>query len=314
MQDAEQIVFIDGFFSRENSRVPRGVVCLPIETAMLSYGIFLQSRWSKGFGEPVQSGAFLYVPPGVSCALEIVLQGADPNFSRLHISLGAGASLQLTQKSNGACNSVVDVALERASTLDWGSVSGCSTALLATLKTEAVLRASHATTEGNFSARLHLLEENASAQFKGLAMLSGEARASFHTFVEHVAPNCTSRQHVKAALQGQSRSHFEGKILVRPEALKTESYQLNNNLLLNEGAQAKSLPNLEIFADDVKASHGATFAQLGEAESFYLRSRGLSEAAARTLLIEGFCRELIDEMPSTLRGELMEVMYGLQAP
>jgi Fe-S cluster assembly protein SufD len=106
-----------------------------------------------------------------------------------------------------------------------------------------------------------------------------------------------------------SRSNFEGKIFVRPVAQKTEAYQLNNHLLLSETASANSKPNLEIFADDVKASHGATFSQLSAEGLFYLRSRGLPLAEAKLLLLQGFCRELIDELElDSLKLPLLNAM------
>ena len=95
----------------------------------------------------------------------------------------------------------------------------------------------------------------------------------------------------------QSQSSFEGKIYVHPEAQKTEAYQINKNLLLSESAIANAKPNLEIFADDVKASHGATMAQVDEEQLFYLQSRGLSQETARGLLIRGFIQEMVDQIP-----------------
>ena len=98
-------------------------------------------------------------------------------------------------------------------------------------------------------------------------------------------------------LSERARSSFEGKIYVEQEAQQTEAYQLNNNLILSEKAAAFSKPNLEIFADDVKASHGATVSKLHLDELFYLRSRGLSEQQVRDHLVRGFCRKLIQEVP-----------------
>ena len=116
-------------------------------------------------------------------------------------------------------------------------------------------------------------------------------------FVEHAAPHARSLQKFKGVLKDTAQSSFEGKIFVRPEAQKTEAYQLNHNLLLSEGAIAHAKPNLEIFADDVKASHGATFAQVDEEQLFYLKSRGISAEVASQLLIGGFMQEMIDQIP-----------------
>src|SRR5262249_47004993 len=121
--------------------------------------------------------------------------------------------------------------------------------------------------------------------------------AHTHAIVEHQAPHTTSMQRFKGVLNGHSQSSFEGKILVHPEAQKTQAYQLNNNLLLSRGAIAQSKPNLEVFADDVKASHGATFSQLERDKLFYLNTRGIDFNLARRLLIWGFCREMIEGIP-----------------
>jgi Fe-S cluster assembly protein SufD len=127
--------------------------------------------------------------------------------------------------------------------------------------------------------------------------LQGGSQAHTHVFVEHAAPHARSLQKFKGVLKETSQSSFEGKIFVRPEAQKTEAYQLNHNLLLSEGAVAYAKPNLEIFADDVKASHGATFAQVDDEQLFYLKSRGISTDVASQLLIRGFMQEMIDQIP-----------------
>ena len=142
------------------------------------------------------------------------------------------------------------------------------------------------------SLRIELLEENSEALLQGLWRLKEKKECHTHTLVQHLAPHTRSRQHYKGVLQEEAKSSFTGKIYVHPEAQKTEAYQLNNNLLLSPQSKAYSKPNLEIFADDVKASHGATIAQLNAEDLFYLQSRGLTKKEAQEFLIEGFCKEL----------------------
>ena len=93
-----------------------------------------------------------------------------------------------------------------------------------------------------------------------------------------------------------AKSSFEGKIYVKDIAQKTEAYQLNKNLILSENAAAYSKPNLEIFADDVKASHGATFGKLSDTEMFYLKSRGIEEKKAKQMMIKAFCNEILEKL------------------
>ena len=114
------------------------------------------------------------------------------------------------------------------------------------------------------------------------------------TFVDHAVPDCTSREVYKGALDDNSCGVFQGKILVRKNAQRTDGHQLNKALLLSEGAEIDAKPELEIYADDVKCSHGATAGELDEEQLFYLRSRGVMEAEARDLLVTAFLDESLE--------------------
>jgi Fe-S cluster assembly protein SufD len=129
----------------------------------------------------------------------------------------------------------------------------------------------------------------------------------------HAAPNSQSDQFYKGVLDGQSRAAFAGKIIVEREAQKTNAYQTNNNLLLSPEAEINTKPELEIFADDVKCSHGATAGELDERELFYLRSRGLDPATARSLLTYAFVEEALERFgnESTARQARREVVRRL---
>ncbi len=136
-------------------------------------------------------------------------------------------------------------------------------------------------------------------------MLGNREQSHINIYMDHSAPSCISRQFFKNVLAAQSLSSFTGKIYVKRAAQKTEAYQLNQNLLLSDQATANSKPNLEIFADDVKASHGATVSQLDDEQAFYLRTRGVSAQEAKSLLTIGFCREVLDGIEiSSLRDKL----------
>jgi Fe-S cluster assembly protein SufD len=128
-------------------------------------------------------------------------------------------------------------------------------------------------------------------------MLNEKRESHIHVLIDHQAPNCRSFQLYKGVVNDFSRSSFEGKILVRQAAQKTDAFQLNNNLLLSDRAHADSKPNLEIFADDVKASHGATVGQLDEEQLFYMQTRGFSKAEAQNMLVYSFSKELLDMIP-----------------
>ena len=136
-------------------------------------------------------------------------------------------------------------------------------------------------------------EEGSEAFVDGLYMLNGTQHADTHSIIDHTVPNCTSHQNYKGVLNDRSRAVFNGKVFVRENAHGTDAQQSNKNLLLSNDARVDTKPQLEIFNDDVKCSHGATVGQLEEEELFYLLTRGLPENLARNLLTYGFAEEII---------------------
>ena len=141
--------------------------------------------------------------------------------------------------------------------------------------------------------RVVLDAEGAECRLSGLFVIGGQQHVDFHTMIDHVAPRATSRQLYKGVLDGTARGVFSGRVVVRPGAVGTDAHQSNKNLLLSDGVEVDSKPQLEIFADDVKCSHGAADGQLAADAIFYLESRGLDEAAARALLTLGFANEVL---------------------
>lgn len=139
--------------------------------------------------------------------------------------------------------------------------------------------------------------EGAECDVDGLALIKGRQLADTHTSIDHAKPDGTSRQLHKCIVDGAAHAVFNGKIMVRPGAQRTDSSQSSRNLLLNPRAHVDTKPQLEIFADDVKCAHGATVGQLDTEQLFYLKSRGLSELAARNLLTYAFGAEVIDRIP-----------------
>ena len=133
--------------------------------------------------------------------------------------------------------------------------------------------------------------------FYGMSLASGQQHIDNHTFIDHAIPNCTSNELYKNIITESGTGVFNGKVIVRQDAQKTNAYQQNSNLVLSDKAVMDSKPQLEIFADDVTCSHGATIGQLDETAVFYLRSRGLSEKAARQLLQFAFLGEVIANIP-----------------
>lgn len=147
------------------------------------------------------------------------------------------------------------------------------------------------------TAEVALIGEGAELNLYGMAIEDGKQHVDNYTFIDHAVPNCNSKELYKYVLDEQSVGAFAGKVLVRPDAQHTNSQQTNSNLCATREARMYTQPQLEIYADDVKCSHGATVGQLDEQALFYMRSRGISEREARLLLMFAFVNEVIDMIP-----------------
>jgi Fe-S cluster assembly protein SufD len=139
----------------------------------------------------------------------------------------------------------------------------------------------------------HFNDQGSECTLNGLYLLKGKQLYDSHTMIDHAKPHCNSHEHYKGILDDQSRGVFNGKVLVRPDAQKTNAFQENNNIILSDDALVNTKPQLEIFADDVKCSHGATVGQLDMDSLFYLKSRGIGEEKARTILIHAFASDIV---------------------
>jgi len=158
--------------------------------------------------------------------------------------------------------------------------------------------------------RAKLAGEGLECILNGLYLTRGEQLADHHMIVEHAQPHCASHEYFNGILDDKSKGVFHGRIYVHPVAQKTDAKQTNKNLLLSDDATADTKPQLEIYADDVKCTHGATVGQLNDESIFYLRSRGLSEDAARRMLIHAFAGEIIARVKhAAVREELDKVIW-----
>lgn len=241
---------------------------------------------------------------------------------RIKISLGANSRLTIIEKhvSDGgpspyALMPQLDVDLAPQSKLLHGKI----------VRSGAGLHASHAeivVSAGAFydhytliedgtltrcAANVHLKGELAGASLAGATLLRGASHADYLARIFHEAPHGTSRQMFKTVLDDKAHGVFQGKIHVAPHAQKTDGYQLSRALLLSPSAEMDAKPELEIFADDVKCSHGSSIGDLDAQELFYLRSRGLPEQEARAMLVEAFVREVVDQIPA---GDLHVAMQN----
>jgi Fe-S cluster assembly protein SufD len=150
--------------------------------------------------------------------------------------------------------------------------------------------------------------EGCGATLNGLVMLGDEQHADVQTQIIHAQPNCYSRELYKNVLDNRSHGVFNGKVYVHPIAQKTDGKQTNKTLLLSEGAHMDTKPQLEIFADDVKCTHGATIGQIDATALFYLKSRGVSEGLARQLLTYAFAADVLETIELDAVRESLERM------
>lgn len=153
---------------------------------------------------------------------------------------------------------------------------------------------------------VHLQEAGAHAELHGLIAPTGSQHLDTHTRIEHIAPHTTSSEDYRGIADGRGRGVFNGKVLVHAGAQKTDARQSSRNLLLSPNAEFDAKPELEIYANDVKCSHGATTGQLDATALFYLRSRGISEAQARILLIHAFAQSVLTSVESRSVREYLE--------
>ena len=305
--DAPRLVFVDGRFDAELSTATA-------TTGAPAFGTLAQPALHKVVALNTmlaEDGAALHVPASVDAGTVLLVSlgtGQASNFHLRHnITLGAGAKLTLIDVAlgNGAYlnNPVLsaDVAAD-ATLIHLRLQQDATTAFhLSTVYADVAASGTYDSFALTLGARLARMEvhanlngPNAAAHLNAAQLLGGNQHADFTTVVRHAAPNTASRQTVKNVLSGKSRGVFQGKIEVLRIAQKTDGYQMNQALLLSPDAEMNAKPQLEIYADDVKCSHGATIGELDGEQLFYLRSRGIPDAQARTMLVRAFLSEALD--------------------
>ena len=324
LPDLPRVVLVDGRYQPELSSPPEGV----------TVGTFARS---PAFGTPsdlpmvalntmlAEDGIQLHVAAGVAAGTMLVISLTPDShravdFHPRHaITLEAGASLSLIEVARGQGtylhNAVTSVSVAEHATLTHVRLQQESPEAFHVNSTFATI-AAHATYDAfvlTLGARLARTEvhaklqgANATVHLNGAQLLGGAQHADITTVVAHDAPSCASRQTVKNVLDGTSRGVFQGKIEVARIAQKTDGYQMNQALLLSPGAEIDCKPQLEIYADDVKCSHGATVGELDADQLFFLRSRGIPLAAARAILVRAFLTEALDVVRDEAARTLME--------
>lgn len=285
-----------------------------------------------------EDGALLHLPADVSVAspIELLFVAATPGtLSQPRILMVAGPHSRATvvERYVGLVdghftNVVTEIVAGHGAAVDHYAVQeeGTEAFHVATVDVRLVRDAAFSTCGVTVGGRLTRTTvalrfdgEGARGAVRGLYMLDGHQHVDNHVTVDHAVPRCSSAQLFKGILDGSSRAVFNGRILVRPDAQKTNADQTNKHLLLSDGVEVDTKPQLEIFADDVRCTHGAAEGQLGPEALFYLRSRGLAEAAARALLTYGFAHEVVaaiapEPVRAYVEGALTARLGSARAP
>lgn len=324
-----RLVFVNGLYSEALSsrgRLPAGTKVESLSAAMARGDAELEGHLARhaaydqnGFTALstafLRDGAFLHVPEGESLEepIELVFlssagKGEIVAHPRTLVVCGRRSRASIVEIYASAAdgtsfaNAVVEVVLGDGARLEHVKLLRESdrAAHVATTQVvqgrDSIYKSSSIALRAGFarnSVNVVLAAEGAECSLDGLYVTGGEQFVDNHTAVEHRVPHGTSRELYKGILGGKSRAVFNGKVIVRPGAQKTDAQQTNKNLLLSDRAEVDTKPELQIHADDVKCAHGAAIGQLDPDALFYLKSRGLGELAGRRLLTYGFATEVI---------------------
>jgi Fe-S cluster assembly protein SufD len=278
----------------------------------------------------LQDGAFVYIPAGKVIEEPIYLKfvarpAARPAVwhRRCLIVAGPGSEARIVESYDGSegvsfTNAVTEVVMAQNSVLDYYRVQRESKEAfhIGTVQVRQERDSnftSHAISLGGALARIDLnvvLDgEGCTCTLNGLYLASGDQLIDNHTRIDHARPRCTSHELYKGILDGRARGVFNGKIHVHQDAQKTDARQTNKTLLLSGDAMIDTKPQLEIYADDVKCTHGASIGQLDEEQLFYLRTRGIDRESARQLLTYAFANDIVSRIQiDSLRAQLEEAL------
>jgi Fe-S cluster assembly protein SufD len=337
-----RLVFVDGLYHAGLSTwqaPPSGLVVAPLSTALshddgaIAKVLGQQLRAQNAFvalnSAFMTDGAFIRIPPGFAAELPIFvvyLASAEgtTSFPRTVVWAGEGSQATIIEVHLGAAghatlsNVATEILLEPRANLTHHSIQKSSSTgfhighLAVTQKAGSVFSGSSLALAGRLVRNgldVLLSEENCTCNLGGLYLASGTSHIDNHTTIDHSAPRSTSREVYKGVVGDRGRAVFSGRIVVRPGAQQTDARQTNRNIVLSDGAVVHSKPHLEIFANDVKCSHGATTGRLNADALFYLRSRGIGEKEANQLLIRAFMLEGLDCIAQMgLRAELEGVL------
>ena len=334
---ANELIFINGQFSLPHSTIrSSGLIVLPLEEAakneykdIVALHLGHSANYQKDGINTLNTafahaGVFIYVKKGQLLDHPIYIYNivdarqinifAQPR-SLVYVSENAQVQLVETYTTIGASesftNQVMEIIVEKDALVEYYKIQNDAshTNQVSTTHIRQVGKSyTHAVTislNGNIvrnNLNVVLEASNCEAHLYGLYFQHGQSHIDNHTIVDNVKPNCLSNELYKGVMHDSSTGVFNGKIFVQPQAQKTNAYQSNKNILLSDESSVNTKPQLEIFADDVKCSHGCTVGQLDEEGMFYLQSRGIDEKIARSLLVHAFAIDILEHIkPAPIR-------------
>lgn len=331
-EQANELVFVNGYFNASLSTIRSAdLVAITLDEAAASGEFkdivahnlghsknYLKDGVNALNGAFVQSGLFVHVKKGYAVEhpvyiYNIIDAGGGNIFcqprSLMHIAENSQLQIVETYVTIGASdsftNQVMEVAVEKDAVVEYYKIQNdvSQSNLLSTTHFRQIGKSYiHTVTVslngGIVRNNLNIVmgAERSEAHLYGLYFQSGSSHIDNHTVVDNVMPNCFSNELYKGIMNDEATGVFNGKIFVRQDAQKTNAYQSNKNILLSDNASVNTKPQLEIFADDVKCSHGCTVGQLDEEAMFYLQSRGISENTARSLLVRAFAEDILEHI------------------
>lgn len=341
---SNELIFVNGVFSFELSSIrSSSLIVLPLEeaaqhefSAIVAANLGHSAKYLKdGINALntafVHGGVFIHVKKGQVPEHPVYIYhisdaGAENVFAQprslVHISENAQVQIVETFSTIGAAesftNQVMEIVVEKGALLEFYKIQNdaATTNQVSTTHVRQIGKSyTHIVTislnGGIIRNNLNVVleAEFCEAHLYGLYFQHGQTHIDNHTVVDNVKPNCLSNELYKGIMNDNTTAVFNGKIFVQPDAQKTNAYQSNKNILLSAEASVNTKPQLEIFADDVKCSHGCTIGRLDEEGMFYLQSRGINEKIARSLLVHAFAIDILEHIkPVQIRGHVNKMI------
>jgi Fe-S cluster assembly protein SufD len=341
--DTHVILVLNGFYSQQNQigLLPEGVVICSLNEASKRYPEVFKDHYAR-YAETssdglvalntlfAQDGVFIYVPKNKRVEKPIQIINLSHSYKNLRITrrnlivIEENASANIVVCDHTLCNqrflanTLTEIFTGKNASISFDRLQNENS--FSTQITNTFVHQLENSRFGSNSISLHgglirnsfyisLNGAHSETSLNGLFLCDDKQHVANFTLVDHASPHCFSNQLFKGILDDEATGAFNGKILVRKDSQKTQAYQKNNNILLSSSARMNTKPHLEIYADDVKCSHGATIGQLDKEAMFYLRSRGISEGEARHLLMYAFANEIISRISiPVLKERIIELV------